>query len=112
MASPTWDEPFTLDGETVYEASDLHEAVADARFVALPCPPNEATHQLFDAAAFEAMREEAYLLNVARGAMVDEAALIVAVGDAVDDPGDGRDFERASPTGVRRVPRPVALISR
>jgi len=65
--------------DEVYAADDLHEAVADARFVALATPLTEATRGLMDRAAFDAMRDDAYFVNVARGACADQEALVDAL---------------------------------
>ncbi len=63
----------------VYQPADLHEAVAAARFVILAVPLTDETEGLIDAGALEAMREDAYLINVARGRVVDQDALTEAV---------------------------------
>ncbi|WP_433625523.1 D-2-hydroxyacid dehydrogenase [Halomicrococcus sp. NG-SE-24] len=63
----------------VHAAADLHEAVADARFVALATPLTEETRGLMDGAAFEAMHEDAYFINVARGECADQDALVAAL---------------------------------
>ncbi|WP_435098896.1 D-2-hydroxyacid dehydrogenase [Halarchaeum sp. P4] len=63
----------------VYTPDRLHDAVADARFVALATPLTEETDGMVDRSVFEAMREDAYLVNVARGAVADEDALVEAV---------------------------------
>jgi D-2-hydroxyacid dehydrogenase (NADP+) len=65
--------------DTVYPATDLGEAVADARFVALAVPLTDRTEGLVGAPEFERMREDAYLVNVARGGVVDESALVTAL---------------------------------
>lgn len=71
-----------VDGvEWVYGPDDLHDAAADARFVVLCCPLTEETEGLVDAALLDAMRADAYLVNVARGPVVDEAALLAALDD-------------------------------
>lgn len=57
----------------------LAEAVAEADFVALTCPLTPETEGLIDARILAAMKPSAYLINVARGRVVDEAALIVAL---------------------------------
>ncbi|MFC6800206.1 MULTISPECIES: D-2-hydroxyacid dehydrogenase [unclassified Haladaptatus] len=67
------------DVERVFPTTDLHEAISGADFVALACPLTEETHHLFDAAAFAAMDNESYLLNVARGPVVDTEAFVEAV---------------------------------
>ena len=65
--------------DTVYPSDDLHEAIADARFVVLAVPLVEETSGLVDAEALAAMREDAYLVNVARGGVVDQPALVEAL---------------------------------
>ena len=57
----------------------LLELLAQADFVALTCPLTPATELLFGAAAFAAMKPAAFLVNVARGRVVDEPALIGAL---------------------------------
>jgi D-2-hydroxyacid dehydrogenase (NADP+) len=76
--------PTPVDGvDRVYPPAELHAAVADARFVALAVPLTDGTTGLIDAAALEAMRSDAYLLNVARGPVVDQDALVDALDDGV-----------------------------
>ncbi|WP_336036218.1 D-2-hydroxyacid dehydrogenase [Halobacterium yunchengense] len=65
--------------DDLYHPEDFHDAVADARFVVLCVPLTDATEDLVDADALAAMREDAYLVNVARGGVVDEDALVEAV---------------------------------
>ena len=50
-----------------------------ADYVALTCPLTEETANIIDGGALAAMREDAYLINVARGGCVDEPALIEAL---------------------------------
>ena len=57
----------------------MHEALPQADYVALTCPLTDETRNLFDARAFAALRPAACLVNVARGAVVDEAALVQAL---------------------------------
>ncbi len=57
----------------------LDELLATAHFVCLHMPLTPATHHLIDAAALARMRPEAVLVNVARGPVVDEAALVEAL---------------------------------
>ncbi|MFC6836721.1 D-2-hydroxyacid dehydrogenase [Halomarina ordinaria] len=65
--------------DRVYHTEDLHDAIADARFVALAVPLTEATEGLFGPEEFDGMREDAYLLNVARGGVVEQDALVSAL---------------------------------
>jgi len=57
----------------------LHEMLGQADIVALTCPLTPETENLIDAAALGAMRPAAHLVNVARGRIVDEPALIHAL---------------------------------
>jgi D-2-hydroxyacid dehydrogenase (NADP+) len=63
----------------VYTPAKLETAVADARFVVLAVPLTERTDGMVDEAVFAAMRDDAYLVNVARGPVVDTDALVDAL---------------------------------
>ncbi|WP_380679055.1 D-2-hydroxyacid dehydrogenase [Salinigranum sp. GCM10025319] len=65
----------------VYTPDDLDEAVSGARFVVLAVPLTTATEGLVSASTFAAMPAESYLVNVSRGAVVDEDALVAALDD-------------------------------
>jgi phosphoglycerate dehydrogenase-like enzyme len=67
--------------DAVAGSDRLHEMLAQADIVALTCPLTPETENLIDAAAFAAMRPTAHLVNVARGRVVDEPALIAALGE-------------------------------
>ena len=58
----------------------LLAVLPQADFVALTCPLTPRTENLIDAKALAAMKPSAYLVNVARGKVVNEAALIEALG--------------------------------
>jgi phosphoglycerate dehydrogenase-like enzyme len=57
----------------------LHEMLSQADVVALTCPLTPETENLIDAAALAAMRPTAHLINVARGRIIDEPALVRAL---------------------------------
>lgn len=59
----------------------LHELLGEADVVAITCPLTPETEDLIDAAALAAMRPTAHLINVARGRIVDEPALIRALAE-------------------------------
>jgi D-2-hydroxyacid dehydrogenase (NADP+) len=67
--------------DDVYPSSDLAEAIADAKFVALAVPLTDDTEGMIGAAELDAMRDSAVLVNVARGAVVDQHALVDALHD-------------------------------
>jgi glyoxylate reductase len=62
---------------------ELDELLERSHAVSLHCPLTPETHHLIDAAALERMRDDAYLVNTARGPVVDEAALAAALRDGV-----------------------------
>lgn len=57
----------------------FHEALGRADHVLDALPLTDGTRAMFDAKAFDAMRPTAHLVNVGRGATVDEDALIDAI---------------------------------
>lgn len=59
----------------------LDELLATSDVVSLHCPYGEATHHLIDNAALASMKPTAFLVNTARGPVVDEDALVDALGD-------------------------------
>jgi D-3-phosphoglycerate dehydrogenase / 2-oxoglutarate reductase len=61
------------------EGASLDELVAQSDFVVIACPLTPETQHLFDAARLGAMKREAWLINVGRGPVVDETALIDAL---------------------------------
>lgn len=60
-------------------SSDLHEVLPEADFVVLAAALTDETRGMFDEAAFAAMKPEAWLINVARGGLVDHDALVSAL---------------------------------
>ncbi len=58
---------------------DLHAALGEADVVALCLPETAETAGIIDAAALAAMKPTAFLVNVTRGGLVDEDALIAAL---------------------------------
>jgi len=61
------------------EPAELEELVRAADFVVLTCPLTAQTRHLFDRNSFQLMKRSAWLINVGRGAVVDEASLVEAL---------------------------------
>ena len=64
-------------GAVFCESAD--DLVARADFVSLHCPGGPETHHLIDARRLSLMKPSAFLINTARGPVVDEAALAAAL---------------------------------
>jgi phosphoglycerate dehydrogenase-like enzyme len=67
--------------EQVFASSQLDTLLAQSDYVVLAAPVTSATHNLIDAAGLAKMKPDACLINVGRGQLVDEAALIQALRD-------------------------------
>ena len=65
--------------DAVHATADFASLLPEADFVALCCPLTPETENLVDAAALARMKPSAHLINVARGRVVDEAALVAAL---------------------------------
>ena len=65
--------------DAVHAMDEFNSHLPDADFVALTCPLTAETENLVDAAALRRMKPTAHLVNVARGRVVDEAALVEAL---------------------------------
>lgn len=75
-------EEQNLAGDTVAVLGfdKLHDALAGADIVILAVPLTSQTRGLIDATALKAMPDNALLVNVARGAVVDTDALVAELG--------------------------------
>ena len=59
--------------------ASLEAVLGEADFVSLHCPATPETRHLMNRERFALMRPDAYLVNTARGDVVDEAALVEAL---------------------------------
>lgn len=71
--------PETVEQELGARLLELGELLAEAKVVSLHCPLTPATRHLIDAPALARMRPDAYLVNTARGPVVNEQALVRAL---------------------------------
>ena len=70
--------------ENMFGASyepDLERLFAESDVLTLHCPAGAGTHHLVNAARLASMKPTAYLINTARGDLIDEEALIAALQD-------------------------------
>ena len=59
----------------------LHDLLGESEFVAVCCPWTKETTHLFGRAAFAAMKSGTVLVNIARGEIIDEEALLQALAE-------------------------------
>lgn len=69
----------TLAGYGVQKIERLEEMLPQCDFVTVHCPGGAETRHMINAQTLALMKPSAYLINTARGTVVDEAALIVAL---------------------------------
>ncbi len=62
--------------DRILPASQLEEVLSEADFIVLAAPETPETYHLIGPRQLQAMKPTAFLINVARGSLVDEAALL------------------------------------
>jgi D-3-phosphoglycerate dehydrogenase len=72
--------PESVSGSSALEFVPLESALDRADILTLHAPLTESTRHLIDAEALAAMKPGAVLVNTCRGGLVDEAALVDALG--------------------------------
>jgi D-2-hydroxyacid dehydrogenase (NADP+) len=65
--------------DRIFRRADMQQAAAAADFLVLIVPHSPRTEKLIDAPVLAAMKSNAYLINVARGGVLDEDALLAAL---------------------------------
>jgi phosphoglycerate dehydrogenase-like enzyme len=83
-ATPTYQvqELIGLPGtepDAMFPPEKLSEAISQADYVVLVVPYTTATHHMINEQVFRTMRPDGVLINIARGGVVDETALIQAL---------------------------------
>jgi phosphoglycerate dehydrogenase-like enzyme len=72
-------DPFLAEAPAGVELLPLDEVLAASDFLVVTCPLTPETHHLLDAARLGRLKPGAYLVNVARGPIVDQQALTEAL---------------------------------
>ena len=94
-------DPFVPDdvlSRCAVERVDFDELVKISDFISIHTPLMPATHHLFNADVFSRMKPGAYLVNTARGPIIDEAALAQAL-DMQQIAGAALDVMEKEPPG-------------
>ena len=89
-------DPFPkADSEGVKYVS-LEELLKNSDFVSLHCPLMDSTRHLINAETLKIMKPTAFIINTARGPLIDEAALIEALKNGTIA-GAGLDVQEVEP---------------
>jgi D-3-phosphoglycerate dehydrogenase / 2-oxoglutarate reductase len=72
-------DPATVRAAGCEPVADLDDALTRADFVSIHCPKNTETVGMFNASRLAKMKRSAYLVNTARGGIIDERALHAAL---------------------------------
>lgn len=91
-----------LELEAGVEAVDLDDLLARSDFVTLHVPAKDETRALVDASFLDRMKSTAWLINTARGSVVDEQALLAAL-DADQIAGAALDVFAEEPAADSRL---------
>ncbi len=71
-------DPYLAEAEGI-ELVSLEILLAESDFISIHCPLTESSYHLFGRDQFQRMKRRPLLMNLARGAVVDEGALIEAL---------------------------------
>ena len=75
--------PLSSELESVFDATyaDLDELLAESDYVCVATPHTPETEGMIGAAQIALMKESAYIVNIARGGIIDEEAMIEALSE-------------------------------
>lgn len=79
IACDAYYRPNREEGTEFIRMVSLPELLAEADFISINCPLTPETRNMFGEAAFEAMKNSAFIINAARGGVIDEEALVRAL---------------------------------
>ena len=79
FAEPATGDPAACIPDEIYTAGHLLQMLPRCDYVVVVAPLIPETHHLCNTAAFASMKKSAYFINLARGGLVDEPALIEAL---------------------------------
>jgi len=82
--------------EQLWRLDKLHDMLRETDFVAICCPLTPQTRHMMSVEEFECMKPTAYLINIARGGIVDQESLIKAL-ETKEIAGAGLDVTEPEP---------------
>tara|TARA_R110002072_G_scaffold1989_3_gene16443 strand:+ start:4895 stop:5833 length:939 start_codon:yes stop_codon:yes gene_type:complete len=69
----------SIYNELGVEKVSLEEIITSCDFISLHCDLNESSHHILDNNAFNSMKQKPYIINTARGPLIEESELIIAL---------------------------------
>ena len=81
LANDIMPVPDSFVDATGIEVTDKKDLLSRSDFVSLNCDLNSLSHHIIGPSELELMKPTAYLVNTARGPLIDEAALVTALQD-------------------------------
>jgi len=72
-------DPASCNADRLYPSSELKTMLSEADFVVLICPETEETRGMIGEDEIAAMKKGSVLINISRGSIVDEEALIASL---------------------------------
>jgi phosphoglycerate dehydrogenase-like enzyme len=79
--SVTQPQPDTDGADLLLPAGDLVKLAAESDYIAVCAQLTAQSERMLDAGVFAAMKPDAVLINVARGELIDEDAMVAALGE-------------------------------
>jgi len=76
-----YSDPYSLDED--FTKVELNELLKNSDAIVVTCNLNDSTYHLLNSSAFSLCKKSPYLINVSRGPIVDEEALILALKNCV-----------------------------
>jgi len=105
----TYVDPVAADAESEKKLRvsrvTLEEALGSADYLTLNCAYSEKNHHMIDEAQFSLMRPQTYLINCARGPLINEATLVAALNEQkiAGAALDVHEFEPHITDGLRKL---------
>ncbi len=72
-------DPYSTDDKNIVELTSLQDLLVRSDIICITCPLNSETYGMIGSKEFASIKEGACLINVSRGQIVDETALIKAL---------------------------------
>lgn len=97
------------DDQGIYLVNTLDELLSQADIVTIHSPLNDATKNMFNKETFQKMKKGAYLINCARGGIVNEKDLLWALNEGIIAMAGIDVFETEPPTNLDLVQHPNVI---